>query len=38
LGDQECYEIVAQLLREGFLDLGADQRYRLKAIQLRRSG
>jgi hypothetical protein len=38
LGDQECYEIVAQLLREGFLDLGPDQRYRLKAVQLRRSG
>jgi hypothetical protein len=38
LGDQECYEIFAQLLREGFLDLCADQRHRLKAVQLRRFG
>jgi hypothetical protein len=38
LGDQECYEIFAQLLREGFLDLCADQRYRLNAVQLRRFG
>ncbi len=30
LADQECYEIFAQLLQEGFLDLGADERYRLK--------
>jgi hypothetical protein len=38
LGDQECNEIFAQLLREGFLDLCADQRYRLNAVQLRRFG
>ena len=36
LSDQECYEIFAQLLREGFLDLCADRRYRLNAVQLRR--
>ena len=30
LADQECYEIFAQLLQEGFLDFGADERYRLK--------
>ena len=30
LTDQECGEIVAQLLHEGFLDLCADKRYRLK--------
>ena len=29
LGDQECCEIFGQLLQEGFLDLCADQRYRL---------
>jgi len=38
LGDQECCEIFLQLLQEGFLDLCADKRYRLKAVQLRRSG
>jgi len=31
LGDQECDEIFAQLLQEGFLDLCADERYRLKS-------
>ena len=31
LADQECYEIFAQLLQEGFLDFGADERYRLKS-------
>src|SRR5512135_2295371 len=31
LGHDECYEIFAQLLQEGFLDLGVDDRYRLKA-------
>ena len=31
LADQECYEIFAQLLQEGFLKFGADQRYRLKS-------
>ena len=36
LADQECYEIFAQLLHEGFLDLCADQRYRLKPVRLRR--
>jgi len=30
LGDEECLEIFAQLLQEGFLDLCADDRYRLK--------
>lgn len=35
LGDQECYEIFAQLLQEGFLDLCADQRYRLKPGSVR---
>jgi hypothetical protein len=30
LADQECYDIFAQLLQEGFLDFGADERYRLK--------
>jgi hypothetical protein len=30
LADDECLEIFAQLLREQFLDLGADQRYRLR--------
>jgi len=38
LADPECCEIFAQLLREGFLDLCADQRYRLNAVQLRRFG
>jgi len=38
LGDPECCEVFAQLLREGFLDLCADQRYRLNAVQLRRFG
>jgi hypothetical protein len=38
LGDHECYEIFAQLLREGFLNLCADRRYRLNAVQLRRFG
>lgn len=31
LADDECYEIFAQLLQEGFLDLCVDERYRLKA-------
>lgn len=31
LADDECLEIFAQLLQEGFLDLCADDRYRLKA-------
>jgi hypothetical protein len=31
LGDEECLEIFAQLLQEGFLDLCADDRYRLKS-------
>src|SRR5258705_12527306 len=31
LADEECLEIFAQLLQEGFLALGADDRYRLKA-------
>ena len=35
LGDQECCEIFAQLLQEGFLDLCADQRYRLKPGSVR---
>jgi len=30
LEHDECYEIFAQLLQEGFLDLGADDRYRLR--------
>jgi hypothetical protein len=30
LADDECLEIFAQLLQEGFLDLCADERYRLK--------
>jgi hypothetical protein len=30
LADDECLEIFTQLLQEGFLDLGADDRYRLK--------
>lgn len=31
LGDDECLEIFAQLLQEGFLTLCADERYRLKS-------
>ena len=31
LPDEECLGIFAQLLQEGFLDLCADDRYRLKA-------
>jgi hypothetical protein len=31
LADRESYEIFAQLLQEGFLDLCRDDRYRLKA-------
>jgi hypothetical protein len=31
LADEECLEIFAQLLQEGFLDLCADDRYRLQA-------
>ncbi|HYS24810.1 MAG TPA: hypothetical protein VEP46_04380 [Vicinamibacterales bacterium] len=31
LADDECLGIFAQLLQEGFLDLCADDRYRLKA-------
>ncbi len=38
LGDHECSEIFAQLLKEGFLDLCADQRYRLAPSGLRRFG
>jgi len=34
LADEECLEIFAQLLQEGFLDLCADDRYRLKARRL----
>ena len=30
LAQDECFEIFAQLLVEGFLDLGGDVRYRLK--------
>jgi hypothetical protein len=30
LGSDECYEIFAQLLQEGFLNLCADDRYRLR--------
>ena len=30
LADDECLEIFAQLLQEEFLDLCADDRYRLK--------
>ena len=30
LADDECLEIFAQLLQEGFLDLCRDDRYRLK--------
>ena len=30
LADEECLEIFTQLLQEGFLDLCADDRYRLK--------
>jgi hypothetical protein len=30
LANEECYEIFAQLLQEGFLDLCADERYRLR--------
>ena len=30
LADDECLEIFTQLLQEGFLDLCADNRYRLK--------
>ena len=30
LAHDECFEIFAQLLQEGFLDLGADERYRLR--------
>ena len=30
LADEECLEVFAQLLQEGFLDLCADDRYRLK--------
>ena len=33
LGHEEGYEIFAQLLQEGFLDLCADERYRLKALR-----
>ena len=32
LADQECYEIFAQLLQEEFLELCADERYRLKSL------
>jgi hypothetical protein len=28
---EECHRIFAQLLQEGFLDLGPDERYRLKS-------
>ena len=33
LADEECLEIFAQLRQEGFLDLCADDRYRLKTRQ-----
>ena len=36
LADQECCEIFAQLLHEGFLDLCPDQKYRLKPVRLTR--
>jgi hypothetical protein len=35
LPDDECLGIFAQLLQEGFLDLCADDRYRLKGRSLR---
>ena len=31
LAEEECYEIFAQLLQEGFLSLCSDHRYRLKS-------
>jgi len=31
LADEECLEIFRQLLQEGFLVLGSDDRYRLKS-------
>ena len=34
LADEECVEIFTQLLQEGFLDLCADDRYRLKPRRL----
>ncbi|HXD21649.1 MAG TPA: hypothetical protein VN654_31805 [Vicinamibacterales bacterium] len=37
LPDDECLGIFAQLLQEGFLDLCADDRYRLKARSSSRS-
>jgi len=33
LADEECLEIFAQLLQEGFLHLCADDRYRLKPLR-----
>jgi hypothetical protein len=33
LEQDECFEIFAQLLQEGFLDLGADDRYRLRPVR-----
>ena len=38
VGDQACFEIFAQLLREEFLDLCADQRYRLKRLRVEADG
>lgn len=34
LADEECLEIFAQLLQEGFLNLCADERYRLRPRRL----
>ena len=36
LGDEECLEIFTQLLREGFLVLCSDDRYRLKSRNIQR--
>ena len=38
LAQDECFEIFAQLLQEGFLALGADDRYRLKPGRLQADG
>ena len=35
LGDEECSEIFAQLVQEGFLDLCTDQRYRMASVRRR---
>ena len=34
LADQECYGVFAQLRHEGFLDLCADERYRLTRLRV----